>query len=67
MSLHFRTLWISDTHLGGKNLNSDQLYGFLKNTESDYLYLVGDIIDLWKLQKKWYWPEINDQIIQLIL
>lgn len=67
MSLHFRTLWVSDTHLGGKNLNSDQLYEFLKNTESDYLYLVGDIIDLWKLQKKWYWPEINDQIIQLIL
>lgn len=67
MSLHFRTLWISDTHLGGKNLKSDQLYEFLKKTESDYLYLVGDIIDLWKLQKKWYWPEINDQIVQLIL
>lgn len=66
MSLHFRTLWISDTHLGGKNLKSDQLYEFLKKTESDYLYLVGDIIDLWKLQKKWHWPEINDRIVQLI-
>lgn len=67
MSLHFRTLWISDTHLGGKNLKSDQLYEFLRKTESDYLYLAGDIFDLWKLKKSWHWPKINDRIVQLIL
>jgi UDP-2,3-diacylglucosamine pyrophosphatase LpxH len=67
MHLHFRTLWISDTHLGGKNLKSDQLFDFLQKTESEYLYLVGDIIDLWKLKKNWHWPEINDRIINLIL
>lgn len=67
MSVHFRTLWISDTHLGGKNLKSQQLYEFLQETESDYLYLVGDIFDLWKLGKSWYWPAVNDKIVQLIL
>ncbi len=67
MHLHFRTLWISDTHLGGKNLKSDQLFDFLEKTESEYLYLVGDIFDIVKLKKKWYWPEINDQIINIIL
>lgn len=67
MQLHFRTIWISDTHLGGKNLNSKQLYDFLLKTESDYLYLVGDIIDFWQLKKKWFWPEINDRIVKLIL
>jgi len=67
MHLQFRTLWISDTHLGGKNLKSSQLFDFLQKTESEYLYLVGDILDLLKLKKKWHWPEINDRIINLIL
>ena len=67
MHLHFRTLWISDTHLGGKNLKSKQLLDFLSKTESDYLYLVGDIFDLWKLRSKWHWPEINDRIVSLVL
>ena len=68
MACRFRTLWISDTHLGGKNLNSEKLYDFLKKTESEYLYLVGDIFDLWKLKKGgWHWPEINDKIVQLIM
>jgi UDP-2,3-diacylglucosamine pyrophosphatase LpxH len=67
MHLNFRTLWISDTHLGGKNLKSDQLLDFLQKTESEYLYLVGDIFDIVKLKKKWYWPEINDHIVHLLL
>ena len=65
--LYFRSLWISDTHLGGRNLKSNQLYEFLKRTDSDYLYLVGDIFDLWKLKQRWFWPEINDRIVELIL
>lgn len=65
--LHFRSIWISDTHLGGRNLKSNQLYEFLKNTESKNLYLVGDIFDLWKLRNSWHWPEINDRIVNLIL
>ena len=67
MHLHFRSLFISDTHLGGKNLKSDQLLDFLQKTESEYLYLVGDIFDIVKLKKKWYWPAINDEIINLVL
>ncbi|WP_136799143.1 UDP-2,3-diacylglucosamine diphosphatase [Desulfosediminicola ganghwensis] len=65
--LHFRSIWISDTHLGGRNLKSNQLYEFLKSTESDNLYLVGDIFDLWKLRNNWHWPEINDHIVNLII
>lgn len=65
--LHFRSIWVSDIHLGGKNLKSDQFYQFLRHTESEYLYLVGDIFDLWKLKKNWFWPEINERIISLIL
>jgi UDP-2,3-diacylglucosamine pyrophosphatase LpxH len=64
--LHFRSIWISDLHLGKKNLRHEQLLDFLLQTESEYLYLVGDIVDLLQEQKKWYWPRINDQIVQAV-
>lgn len=67
MVMHFRSIWISDTHLGGKNIQSQQLLDFLNNTESEYLYLVGDMIDLQQLRRKWYWPEINNRIVSSIL
>jgi UDP-2,3-diacylglucosamine pyrophosphatase LpxH len=65
--LHFRSIWISDTHLGGKGVKSAELHEFLKNTESAYLYLVGDILDLRKLKRRWHWPEINTRVVNLIL
>jgi len=64
---HFRSIWISDTHLGGRNLQSKKLLQFLQATESDYLYLVGDIFDLWKLKRSWFWPSINNQIVAAIM
>ena len=67
MPQYFRSIWISDTHLGGRNVKSGDLCQFLLNTESEYLYLVGDIIDLWKMKRNWYWPEINTRIVNLIL
>lgn len=66
MAQHFRSIWISDTHLGGRNILSGDLHQFLLNTESEYLYLVGDILDLRKLKRNWHWPEINTRIVELI-
>lgn len=63
---HFRSIFVSDFHLGTKNLHSKQLLQFLTHTESDYLYLVGDIFDLLHARKRWYWPEINDRIVEVI-
>lgn len=67
MTMHFRSIWISDTHLGGKNIKSQKLYEFLCNTDSEYLYLVGDVLDFHQLARKWYWPEINNRIVNLVL
>ncbi len=64
-SLHYRAIWISDLHLGTRDAKSDYLLDFLANTETDYLYLVGDILDLWKL-KSWYWPEVNNRLVELV-
>lgn len=63
----YRTIWISDFHLGTKNTRAEFLLDFLKNNESDYLYLVGDIFDGWALGKSWYWPQLHNDVIQKLL
>ncbi|MBV8169909.1 MAG: UDP-2,3-diacylglucosamine diphosphatase, partial [Alphaproteobacteria bacterium] len=64
---HYRTIWISDVHLGTRGCNADALLDFLKFTESEYLYLVGDIIDGWRLRKSWYWAQSHNDVIQKVL
>lgn len=67
MKLRYRTIWISDTHLGTKGCKAEYLRDFIDNTESDTLYLVGDIIDLWKFKSGVYWPPLHGDIVQRIL
>ncbi|TVR83319.1 MAG: UDP-2,3-diacylglucosamine diphosphatase [Rhodospirillales bacterium] len=63
----FRTIWISDVHLGTRGSNTELLLDFLRRTDSDYLYLVGDIVDIWRMRKAWYWDQSHNDVIQKIL
>jgi UDP-2,3-diacylglucosamine pyrophosphatase LpxH len=63
----FRTIWISDVHLGTRGCNADLLIDFLDSVDSDTLYLVGDIIDGWRLKKSWYWPAKHNDIVWRLL
>lgn len=63
----YRTLWISDVHLGTPGCQAHYLLDFLKHNESDTLYLVGDVIDGWQLRKGWYWPQAHNDVVQKIL
>jgi UDP-2,3-diacylglucosamine pyrophosphatase LpxH len=63
----FRTVWISDLHLGTAGCNAEALLGFLKSIECETLYLVGDIIDGWRLKRSWYWPVSHNDIVRQIL
>ena len=63
----YRAVFISDLHLGSKHCNSDALLEFLTNINTEKLFLVGDIIDGWRLQKKWFWPNEHNRILQKIL
>ncbi len=63
----YRTIWISDLHIGSTQCQADVLLDFLKHNESEKLYLVGDIIDFWALSKKVYWPRDHNTMIQKIL
>ena len=65
--LHFKTIWMSDLHLGTKGCQDQLILEFIKYTRSDKLYLIGDIIDGWALRKKWYWPQAHNDIVQKIL
>ncbi len=63
----YRTIWISDLHLGSTQCQADVLLDFLKYNDSEKLYLVGDIIDFWSLSKKMYWPRDHNTVIQKVL
>ncbi len=63
----FRTLFISDVHLGTRGSKADMLARFLDETACDKLYLVGDIIDGWRLRRSWYWDAHHDAVLRSIL
>lgn len=67
MSKFYRSVWISDIHLCSRDSRADLVHDFLSNIKCDYLYLVGDIIDVWALQKKWHWPAIYNEVIHKLL
>lgn len=63
----YRAVFISDLHLGTPGCQAGPLLEFLKAHPSDYLYLVGDIVDGWQLRKRWYWPQAHNDVVQKLL
>ena len=63
----YRTIFISDLHLGTAGSNATMLLDFLKRHECETLYLVGDIVDGWQLRKGWYWPQAHNDVVRAIL
>ena len=63
----YKTLFISDVHLGSKGCQAHLLLDFLKHNRADTIYLVGDIIDGWRLKKNWYWPQEHNDVVQKLL
>ena len=63
----YRTIWISDVHLGTRGCNAELLIDFLDATDSDTMYLVGDIVDGWRLKKRLYWPAAHNDVVWRIL
>jgi UDP-2,3-diacylglucosamine pyrophosphatase LpxH len=62
----YRSLFISDVHLGMRTCQAEALLDFLRHVEADTLYLVGDIIDFWKVKRGPYWPQAHNDVIQKI-
>ena len=66
-SRRYRAIWISDVHLGTRGCKAAFLLDFLRHTDSDFLYLVGDIVDGWRLRRSWYWHQLHNDVIQKLL
>ena len=64
---HHRTIFISDIHLGTKACKADLLTDFLAHNSCDTLFLVGDIVDGWRLKHRWFWPVAHNRVIDAIL
>ncbi len=68
MDKKYRSIFISDVHLGTKDCKAEALNNFLKNNSCETLYLVGDIIDAWKIkQNKWRWKQSHTNVVRRIL
>jgi UDP-2,3-diacylglucosamine pyrophosphatase LpxH len=68
MQKTYRSIFVSDVHLGTKDCKADHLNNFLKHNSCDTLYLVGDIIDAWKIQQnKWRWKQSHTNVVRRVL
>jgi len=65
--MNYRTIWISDVHLGTRHSQVGKLLNFLRQTECEQLYIVGDFIDGWQLRRKWFWTEEYNVLVQKLL
>lgn len=63
----FRTVWISDLHLGTRFCRVERLLEFLNSVRCDTLYLVGDILDIWALKRRWHWPKAHTEVVRKLL
>jgi UDP-2,3-diacylglucosamine pyrophosphatase LpxH len=62
-----RAIFISDVHLGMKTIQLARLLDFLRKHDAEMIYLVGDIVDGWRLQKRWRWPAAYNELAQILL
>jgi UDP-2,3-diacylglucosamine pyrophosphatase LpxH len=63
----YRSVFISDVHLGTKGCQAELLLDFIRHLDCDSLYLVGDIVDGWKMKTGWYWPQAHNDVVQKVL
>lgn len=64
---YYKTVWLSDIHLGSKDCKAEYLLSFLKHAEIETLYLVGDIVDMWAMSKSFRWPQSHNDVLHQLL
>jgi UDP-2,3-diacylglucosamine pyrophosphatase LpxH len=62
-----RTIFISDVHLGTRGCKAEMLADFLARNSCETLFLVGDIVDGWRLKRRWFWPEAHNRVVEELL
>lgn len=65
-ALRFRSVFLSDVHLGSRDCRADLLLEFLASIDTEHLYLVGDLVDLWALRRGFHWPETHTAVVRTL-
>jgi UDP-2,3-diacylglucosamine pyrophosphatase LpxH len=63
----YRTIFLSDMHLGTRGCQASLILDFLRHNDADTFYLVGDILDGWRMKASFYWPQAHNDVIQKLL
>lgn len=63
----YRTVWLSDIHLGSRDCKAEYLLDFLDHSQIDQLYLVGDIVDMWAMRRQFLWPRSHNRLLHRLL
>jgi UDP-2,3-diacylglucosamine pyrophosphatase LpxH len=63
----YRTIFLSDLHLGTRGCQAQLILDFLRHNDADAFYLVGDILDGWRMRASFYWPQSHNDVIQKLL
>jgi len=63
----YRSVFISDVHLGAPGCQAELLLDFLRHISCQQLYLVGDIVDGWRMKRGWHWPQSHNDVVQKLL
>ena len=66
-AVRHRAVFISDVHLGTRTSQTEALLAFLRHVEADTIYLVGDIVDFWRVRRGVYWPQSHNDVVQKLL
>jgi UDP-2,3-diacylglucosamine pyrophosphatase LpxH len=64
---HYRTVFVSDIHLGTRGCQAELLLDFLRHMTCERMYLIGDIVDGWRMKGGWYWPQTHNDVVQKLL
>ena len=64
---HYRTVFLSDIHLGTRGCQAELLLDFLRHMTCERMYLIGDIVDGWRLKGGWFWPQTHNDVVQKLL
>lgn len=67
VTVHFKSLFLSDIHLGTEESKTNELIDLLKRSTCDRIYLNGDIIDVWALKQGQKWTSRHTRVIRVLL
>jgi UDP-2,3-diacylglucosamine pyrophosphatase LpxH len=62
-----RSIFLSDIHLGTRGCQADSLLTFLREYEAEHLFLLGDIIDFWAMNRSIHWTPAQNTVVQKVL